>query len=217
MDWQVKVRPARARRNAPRLPSHVILLTMQKLYVYVDEAGQHTEGRVFVVSVVMIDSTERRDQLAPTLETIEEFSRKRKQKWRTSRHEERFAYLTAVLTNSIFKGPLFYQMHFSSRDYLAMTVQTTANAISAIASRDYKATILVDGLPDSDKHTFGVALRRRGIKTRTVRGVDDKKEAFVRLADALCGFIIDAHEGNELYGDFLKQGERTKFVRKLGK
>ncbi len=190
---------------------------MQKLYAYVDEAGQHTEGRIFVVSLVVIDSTARRDQLVQTLETIEEASGKHKQKWRTSRHEYRFAYLTAILTNSIFKGILFYQLHFSTREYLSLTVQTTATAIQQVAQADYKATILVDGLPDSEKHAFGTALRRQGIKTKTVRGVDDQKEAFVRLADALCGFVLDTYEGNELYGHLLREGQANSIVSDLKK
>ena len=133
---------------------------MQKLYAYVDEAGQHTEGRLFVVAVVVIDSTDERERLAQLLLNIETVSRKRLQKWRNSRHEERFAYMTAILTNSTFKGLLFYQMYFSSREYVQMTVQTTASAIRTVALADYKATILVDGLPDSQKHAFGNALRR---------------------------------------------------------
>ncbi|MFN8561703.1 MAG: hypothetical protein U0703_08830 [Anaerolineae bacterium] len=76
---------------------------------------------MFVVSVIVIDSTAKRDHLTPLLEAIEQASRKRLQKWHSSRHEERFAYMTAVLTNSAFKRLLFYQLYQSSRDYVDMT------------------------------------------------------------------------------------------------
>ncbi|MFN8448730.1 MAG: hypothetical protein U0521_09115 [Anaerolineae bacterium] len=85
------------------------------------------------------------------------------------------------------------------------------------AEPDYKATVLVDGLPDSEKFVFGIALRRRGVKTKKVHGVDDRKEAFIRLADALCGLMVDAHEGNELYRGLLEQGRTNGFITEVGK
>ncbi|MEP7290803.1 MAG: DUF3800 domain-containing protein [Chloroflexota bacterium] len=185
---------------------------MQKLYCYIDEAGQHTKGRLFVVSVVVIDTTDERDRIALLLENIEQVSRKRRQKWRNSKHEERFAYMKAVLTNSAFEGLLFYQMHFNSQAYVDMTVQTTASAIRSVAKADYKATVLVDGLADSMRESFGIALRQRNVKTKKVHGVDDRKEVFIRLADALCGFVVDAYTGNEFYSELLKQGKRNNYI-----
>lgn len=190
---------------------------MQKLYCYVDEAGQHTKGRLFVVSVVVIEGTAERDRLTGLLENIEQVSGKRLQKWHSSRHQERFAYMTAILTNSAFNGLLFFQMYRSSREYVEMTVQTTASAISAVAQTVYKATILVDGLPDSEKHAFGSALRQRNVKTKKVHGVDDRKEVFIRLADAVCGFVVDAYEGNEMYGALLKRALTSGFMTDLDK
>ena len=43
--------------------------TPQKLYAYVDESGQDTAGRLFVVSVLLL--AEERDALLPRLEGIE--------------------------------------------------------------------------------------------------------------------------------------------------
>lgn len=191
---------------------YAMLPPMQKLYCYVDEAGQHTEGRLFVVSVAIIDSLAERDRIGTLLEAIEAVSHKRKQKWRTSRHTERFAYMTAIITNENFKGLLHYQVHFNSRDYVEMTVRTTAGAMRKVAAGGYKATVLVDGLPDSQRHAFGIALRQRGIQTKKVHGVDDRKEAFIRLADALCGFIVDAYEGNALYSDLLQRGLENRHI-----
>lgn len=49
---------------------------------------------------------------------------------------------------------------------------------------------------------FGASLRRLGIRTRKVRGVRDEGDCFVRLADAMAGFIRDAREGKP-YTDIL--------------
>src|SRR4051812_16678066 len=102
--------------------------------------------------------------------------------------------MTAILTNSAFKGLLFYQMHFASRAYVDMTVQTSAAAIQVVADENYKMTILIDGLPESLNQRYASALRRLGIRAHKIRGFDDQKDTFIRLADALCGLVVDAYE-----------------------
>jgi len=47
---------------------------MQKLYCYVDETGQDTKGRLFLVSVVI--PGKERESIKEKLETIEKKSRK---------------------------------------------------------------------------------------------------------------------------------------------
>jgi hypothetical protein len=70
---------------------------MQKLYVYVDETGQDTEGRFFLVAVVTSDK-EHKDALEQKLELIEQSSKKGKRKWEGTRWERKIAYLEQVLT-----------------------------------------------------------------------------------------------------------------------
>ena len=51
---------------------------MQKLYCYVDETGQDTKGKLFIISIVL---TEReRDELEKRIEEIEQKSGKGKLK-----------------------------------------------------------------------------------------------------------------------------------------
>ena len=47
---------------------------MQKLYCYVDETGQNTKGRLFIVSVIVTEG--EREELARQLEEIEKASKK---------------------------------------------------------------------------------------------------------------------------------------------
>jgi hypothetical protein len=54
-----------------------------KLYCYVDENGQDTLGRIFVVSVVAVGK--QRDELFALCEHLEQASEKRKDKWRARR------------------------------------------------------------------------------------------------------------------------------------
>lgn len=79
---------------------------MQKLYCYVDESGQHTQGSIFVVGVYIVEDTKQREVNRKILEGIENSSGKRRQKWRTSKHTERLNYFKTVFSDPVFKGGL---------------------------------------------------------------------------------------------------------------
>ena len=51
------------------LVQHTINLFMQKVYCHVDESGQDTEGKLFIVSVVITDTN--KDESQKQLEKIE--------------------------------------------------------------------------------------------------------------------------------------------------
>lgn len=63
---------------------------MRKLYCYVDESGQDTEGRIFVVAVVVVSDKEALLQLC---EQFERESGKGKFKWGKAENTARLAYL----------------------------------------------------------------------------------------------------------------------------
>ena len=39
-------------------------------------------------------------------------------------------------------------------------------------------------------------MRKKGIRTEKVRGLKDERDEFIRLADAIAGFVRDAQEGS---------------------
>jgi hypothetical protein len=51
-------------------------------------------------------------------------------------------------------------------------------------------------------------LRQLNVRVRKVRGINDQSDQFIRLADALAGFVSDSLEGEvvlrELYNQALK-------------
>lgn len=185
---------------------------MKKIYCYVDESGQHSKGDYFIVSVVIIEN--KRDELIAILEKIERETRKNKYKWTKAKDVFRTAYVKAVLRHPAFKGCLFSITYKGTKDYVGLTVSATAWAIhSYILEDDYKATVIVDGLQKSERHRFGVGLRKAGITTQKIVGGDDRKEAFIRLADALCGFIADAQQGRKEYTRLLRRAEREGVIQ----
>ena len=77
----------------------------KKLYAYIDESGQDTNGALFVVGVVVLE--EERDTVLKELERIEQESGKRNIKWRKARHRMRETYMRYIAQSPIFKNTLF--------------------------------------------------------------------------------------------------------------
>jgi len=164
-----------------------------KLYAYVDESGRDTAGRLFVVSVLLL--AEERDALLQRLEALEARSGKHNTKWQKTRHSYRQAYMEAIRDLPLLQQTLFFDVLQPTSDYMALTALTTARAIQRKVHAPYKVTVFVDGLRRHEVPLFSKGLRRLQIQTRKVRGVRrEENNAFIRLADALCGLVRDAEE-----------------------
>jgi hypothetical protein len=187
---------------------------MQKLYAYVDETGQETQGVLFIVSVVIVGK--ERDELVHWLIALEKTTGKGIRKWMKSDDAKRTAYIQAVLASSLFQGKLLYGIHRRTTEYVKATVETTAGAIAHIARTEYKATVVVDGLHGVERQRFAVSLRRRGIRTEKVRGAEEQRDPLVRLADALCGFLRDADGGREAYQRLRDRAMASGGIVKVG-
>lgn len=109
----------------------------------------------------------------------------------------------------MFRRRIFYSKYENTKAYINLTILTTAKAILHKAKDPYSVTILVDGLGKKERYHFAAGLRRLKVKVRKVRGVRDQSDAFIRLADAVAGFVRDYLEGDEtmkkLYEDAIKQ------------
>lgn len=166
----------------------------RNVYCYVDETGQDTPGRLFVVSVVVVNV--EREALAARLEEIERQSGKGKVKWIHSRHPARLAYIQSVLASTVCTGILYFSAYRRNRSYMALTALSTAKAIILASAQSAGTTVYVDGLPKARFRWFGVELRRLGVRTRKVGGVRrEDSDAMIRLADACCGFVRLALSG----------------------
>ena len=182
----------------------------QKLYCYVDETGQDTIGKFFIVSVVV--SGETRETLAKLLEQIEKDSHKGKAKWIHARSSEQLSYMKAVLSEPLFKQKLRFSFYQQTKAYTALTILSTARAIHAVAVHNRAVSVYVDGLPQSRVLWFGVELRHLGVRVSKVVGVRrEESSSLIRLADACCGFVRQALVGNnaktkELFEHALKEG-----------
>jgi hypothetical protein len=168
----------------------------KKLYAYVDESGQDTEGLVFVVSILVLGNEV--DSIYEELEKIEAESRKKNTKWHKSNHGFRKAYIEGILKMKSFRGKIFFEMFSDTKKYIELTAFATAKAIlKKSGDDDYKVTVFVDGFKKKEIEIFSRGLRDLRIRTRKIRGVKkDENNAFIRLADAIFGLVRDSEDGN---------------------
>ncbi len=186
----------------------------RKLFCYVDESGQDTHGELFIVSVII--SEQEKEQFRQVCEDIERESHKGQRKWTKTAYDRRRDYIWRVLNTPIFAGKLNFAIYRGSLDYSALTVQTIVLALAATGEVDYKATVLIDGLPRSLEQVVGRQLRQQGVNAKKVRGgKKDENDALIRLADAVCGLVRGAVEGQPAMRAFFEQGLRVGVLREL--
>jgi hypothetical protein len=137
-----------------------------KFFCYVDESGQDTQGRLFLVSVVVTGS--EREHLRQLCEVIEKRSGKGVRKWAKTSGVRRVEYIQELLEQKAFSGKLHYQVFEGIEDYLTATVETIARVLETSAMGDYDATILIDGLSRSLERAVGLNLRHLGAHVKKV-------------------------------------------------
>jgi len=165
----------------------------QKLYCYVDETGQDTAGKLFVVTVVVLAA--QRYELEKALEAIEGESGKFKKKWTDAKHAERESYLRKVLKLEGLKRAVYYDILQNSKDYFAFTAKVAADAVRPQANKEDEVAVYVDGFTRTEIMKFTKILRP-SMNARTVVKMirRDESSSLIRLADALCGLLRDAAE-----------------------
>lgn len=187
-----------------------------KLYCYVDETGQHTMGKLFIVCVVIAGP--ELENLLSICEAIEARTGKRG-KWIKTAYELRTAYIQEVLNNPIFQNRLIFETFEQTTNYVEATTQAIAEAIS-IAVResgevDYKATVFIDGLTEFQERITARDLRKKGLRLRKLRGIRDESSPLIRLADSMCGFIAAALEGQPIMMVLFERAIRTGFLKNI--
>ena len=186
---------------------------MQKLYCYIDETGQDTRGEFFLVSAVIFGS--ERDNVRDLLENIERKTGKGRVKWIRTKEEAKRTYMEAILANEIFRGRLMYMVYRNTTAYPELLAQTTKVAVEKVAEPEYKVTVVVDGLEGRQKQLFTNLIRSLGVRHKTVRGIRDETDAFIRLADALCGFARAGLNNHTVFAPIFKQAQEKGYIVRL--
>lgn len=165
---------------------------MNKIYCYVDESGQDTKGKLFIVSIIVTEKD--RDLLQKQVEKIEQISKKGKLKWGRSNKKLKLAYLNQVI--SIFKqsSALRYSVFKNTKDYDLATIVAISKSLHYETRKiKYKSIIYIDALSKTKRPEYARELRRLGISTQKIRSVQkDENNSLIRLADSIAGWVRDA-------------------------
>ena len=178
-----------------------------KLTGYVDGSGHHAASAWFVVALVLIKNEER-EALQRRLQEIEGRSGKSK-KWRKTTKAKRRAYIQAIV-QSFPPGKVFYLARPQERvgDHKAFWIDTVVRALVRHAPPAYEITLFSDDINKEEQENIRTELRRQGIAVRKVRRLSDQKDEFIRLADAVAGFVRSALEGLEFVPLFQQARQR---------
>lgn len=184
---------------------------VQKFYCFVDETGQDTEGKLFLVAVVLKENTQL-DILEEKLLQAEARTGKRKLKWKKTRSTVKRAYLDELLQIKELQVALYYSIYEATKEYSKLTSLTIAKAILAKKQKDYTVTIIIDGLNDKERDVVREELKKLDIRYRKIRGMKDEQSVFLRLADAMAGFLREAYEKEAYTAGYIGRFTGAKIV-----
>lgn len=186
---------------------------MEKLYCYVDETGQDTKGKLFLVSIILQDLNTVND-LKSALSFIEKQSGKKLTKWNKAKHNTRVSYLKLLFKCGLLHKNIFFSKYNNSVEYFPLLSLTIAKSILSKNLQDYSARIIIDGLKVAEASLVRSELKSLKIKFTKVRGMKDEQDEILRLADSIAGFTRDYLEGKPyaqiLYKRFIKFGIITQ-------
>lgn len=185
----------------------------RKFYAYIDETGQDTNGDLFIVTVVMARDT--REVMRRRLAQIERSSNKKARKWSKARQQQREAYIQQILQTDEFIGTIYFSQYRDSKAYVDLTILSTAKAILDHAEEPYQATIFVDGLGRTERHRFSAGLRKLKVRVQKVRGIKDESEEFIRLADAISGFVRSGLKNDAPLRPLFRQALTNGFIKEV--
>lgn len=184
-----------------------------KLYCYVDETGQDTGGELFLVAVVLKEINGL-EALEKKLEEIETKTGKRQSKWKKISRDIKKKYLEELIQIKELKNSIFYAIYQASKEYSKLTSFTIAKAVLAKESNNYNytVTVIIDGLNDKERDVVREELKKLKIKYRKIRGMKDEQSIFLRLSDAMAGFLREVYEGEEYTKQFIKRFGKAGIV-----
>jgi len=185
----------------------------EKIYCYVDETGQDTKGKLFIVAFVV--TNQQKDRLEKKLLVIEQNSGKYARKWQKTRKRERTNYIQAVLELKELEQKLYYKDYVEAgKEYLFLLIYALAELIIS-QFKSGKISVTIDALTRKQRNIVAVELRHFGINTDTINGKRDESSAFLRLADAVAGFTRDGVEGHSDYHKMFRSAVSRGIINRI--
>lgn len=184
-----------------------------KIYVYVDETGQDTQGQIFIVICIIIIGVDHKIKTAQLLEKIEKQTNK-KAKWHKSSKKAKLNYLSKLNQLPDFK--IYVKIFKKEQDYFLNTIKSIIQSIKSVKYyRKSKFVIIIDGLPKANINSAKKLIRQEKITVDKLKGLKDEQDSFLRLADNMAGLIREIQESHHyLFSSFEKLSSRIQFLDK---
>lgn len=186
---------------------------MLKLYCYTDETGQDTNGKFFLVSI-LLSSKEQTEELRNKISEIEKKT-KGKTKWTKTDNKRKILFLRTILNLKILRKNLYYSVYQNTTAYTPLVAMSVSKAvIHKIKNYDgkYKVNVVIDGLRKKDKEIVRKELKNLNIKYSKIKmGLKDEQDILLRLTDALAGFTRDYLENEKYAVDLIDKQDFKKF------
>lgn len=185
-------------------------MATQKLYCYVDETGQDTKGKLFLVTVVL-KGQEDLESLREKLNQVEKSTKKNLLKWTKAPFKIRNKYLLQIVVIKELKGSIFYSTYQDTKAYVSLTSSTIAKAVLAKEENNYTVNIVIDGLKDKEQEAVRKDLKKLKIHYNKIRGMKDEQDVILRLADCIAGFLRD-HLEKQSYAQLIFKKFKEKNI-----
>ncbi len=190
----------------------------KRIDLWVDESGQDTRGKLFIVAGAVV-AAENRDEARQFYVSLEKLSGKGKVKWAAAEKNKRLTYLRTVIREDAPVDVIrFYSEFRQTTDYDGATVEGIARVVHRLQRSASRIYIHVDGLTRPKCSKYKARLRRLACRrVKDVRGIRKRQnEPLIRLADALAGGIGASrkHQNSEL-AELLSQAEKDGTLVKL--
>lgn len=186
-------------------------MVTQKLYCYVDETGQDTVGKLFLVAIVLKE-IEQLESLEKKLEKIEKRSGKKQIKWKRVKKDIKIKYLKELLQIKELRKSIFYSIYENTTEYTSLTSFTVAKAVLAKSKENYTVTVVIDGLNNKERDTVRNELKKLKVKYNKIRGMKDEQNIFLRLSDAIAGFLREVYKKEKYALTLIKKFESEQII-----
>lgn len=189
-------------------------MSKSKFYCYVDETGQDTGGRFFIVSVVLIAQTNK-DGLEAIIEEIEDRTGKKKTKWTKAKADIRMRFLEEISKVKALQLSVYYSLYDDVTTYEQLTSLSVVRAMQTRGEDDYSVTVIVDALTKKGIEKMRRVLKLNQVQYDKIVGQKDEQSPFLRLADCFAGFIRDYVEGERYAKELFLLLEQRRIITEV--
>lgn len=167
----------------------------KKLYCFVDETGQDTGSKVFIVVAVIV--TSNIEAVRQRLEELEKSTKIGVIKWHKSNYKFRIQFLEEFLRQDNDDLHIYFLKVKKPVFYWLPTVEVLQKSIPEHSGAETQVIICIDGLDQFSTKKYTNALRTKALKIKLAKGPRDESEPLIRLADRWAGCIRMALSANK--------------------